>query len=100
MSALGQKRTLVQRVAMSASSPLKWRERSRRHHTADNCSAGRNDDDRAFYETWEEDKINPVTGQRETFIHREYYPPDTKAANQWLTNRKRHEWKNVQNTEV
>jgi hypothetical protein len=53
-----------------------------------------------FYETWEEDKINPVTGQRETFIHREYYPPDTKAANQWLTNRKRHEWKNVQNTEV
>src|SRR6516225_10002665 len=42
-----------------------------------------------FYETWEEDKINPVTGQRETFIHREYYPPDTKAANQWLTNRKR-----------
>jgi len=45
-----------------------------------------------FYETWEEDKINPVTGQRETFIHREYYPPDTKAANQWLTNRKRHEW--------
>ena len=53
-----------------------------------------------FYETWEEDKINPVTGQRETFIHREYYPPDTRAANQWLTNRKRHEWKNVQNTEV
>src|SRR6516165_8738435 len=53
-----------------------------------------------FYETWEEDKINPVTGQGETFIHREYYPPDTKAANQWLTNRKRHEWKNVQNTEV
>src|SRR6516165_11755931 len=27
-------------------------------------------------------------------------PWHSKAANQWLTNRKRHEWKNVQNTEV
>jgi hypothetical protein len=53
-----------------------------------------------FYETWEEEKINPVTGQLQTFVHKEYYPPDTKAANQWLTNRKRHEWRNVQNTEI
>jgi transposase-like protein len=53
-----------------------------------------------FYETWEEEKFNPVTGRKELLVHREYYPPDTKAARIWLTNRKRNDWKNVPKHEV
>jgi hypothetical protein len=38
--------------------------------------------------SWEEEELHPVTGEKHWVIRRQYLPPDTKAINMWLTNRK------------
>jgi len=50
--------------------------------------------------TWEEEEINPVTGQPRTVIKRKHFPPDTKAGIFWLTNRMPDKWRRVQKHEV
>ena len=50
--------------------------------------------------TWEEEEINPVTGQPRTVIKRKHFPPDTKAGIFWLTNRMPDKWRRVQKVDV
>jgi hypothetical protein len=50
--------------------------------------------------SWDEEIINPVSGQREWVLKRKYFPPDTKAINMWLTNRKPAEWQHVRKHQI
>ena len=50
--------------------------------------------------TWEEEEINPVTGQKQLVRKHKYFPPEVSAIKYHLNNRAKDRWRNVQNVEV
>jgi hypothetical protein len=53
-----------------------------------------------YFASWEDEMINPMTGEKQLLKKHKYIQPDTAAVKLWLTNRKKHEWKDVQKQEV
>jgi transcriptional regulator with XRE-family HTH domain len=53
-----------------------------------------------YWASWEDEEINPITGQKELVKKQKYFPPDTKACIFWLTNRMPDKWRRVQKNEV
>ena len=50
--------------------------------------------------TWEEEEINPVTGQKQLVRKHKYFPPEVSAIKYHLNNRAKDRWRDVQNVEV
>src|SRR6516225_5724320 len=50
--------------------------------------------------TWEEEEINPVTGQKQLVRKHKYFLPEVSAIKYHLNNRAKDRWRNVQNVEV
>jgi hypothetical protein len=50
--------------------------------------------------TWDEEAFHPVTGEKHWVFKRQYLPPDTKAINMWLTNRKPNDWQQLRKHQV
>jgi transposase-like protein len=50
--------------------------------------------------SWEDEEINPVTGEIKELRKHKHYPPDPGAATRWLLNRRPHDWREVQKIQV
>jgi hypothetical protein len=53
-----------------------------------------------FWVTWEEEEINPVSGEKYWAFKQRYFPPDGNAQQFYLTNVAKHKWRHVQKHEV
>jgi len=53
-----------------------------------------------YDDTWDEEIINPVTGELRTVRRRRHYPGDVGAIKFHLTNKAKDRWREVQNIEV
>jgi len=53
-----------------------------------------------YDDTWDEEVINPVTGELRTVRRRRHYPADVGAIKFHLTNRAKDRWREQQNIEV
>jgi hypothetical protein len=50
--------------------------------------------------SWDEEMLHPITGEKAWVFKRQYLPPDVKAINMWLTNRKPNDWQHLRKHQV